>query len=76
MLFVHGSIALTAKKAGQATQCFPAKISGNTRPEIQQRPQGPYGDGRIKSPDPLVVPIHHSGRWARRTEGPLGTKAY
>lgn len=44
-VFVHGSIALTAKKAGQATQCSPAKISGSTRPEIQQRPQGPKGMG-------------------------------
>lgn len=45
MLFAHSSIALRVKEAGQATQCCPAKISGNPRPEIQQSHKTPQGMG-------------------------------
>lgn len=45
MLFAHSSLALTAKEAGQATQCCPVKISGNPRPEIQQSHKTPQGMG-------------------------------
>lgn len=41
MLFAHGSIALKAKKADQATQCSPAETSAHPKAETQQRLRGP-----------------------------------
>lgn len=69
MLFAHSSIAQRAKKAAQATQCCPAKTSGNPRPEIQQSHKASSRDGRIKPLDPLLVPMMDP-----ENRGPTGNK--